>query len=269
MTLPQHEAPSADCAERTPVLQARHVTHVYGASDAQIIAVDDVSLTLYAGELVLLMGPSGSGKTTLLAIMSGLLRPTSGEVIALGQDLAQLSDPQLEDFRLRQCGFIFQEYHLLPALNARQQLEIVLRWGQGASARDARRRADEMLELLGLGRKGRLMPLQLSGGEKQRVAIGRGLVKNPQLCFADEPTGALDWERGQQVVELLRTAAHDRGVAVLVVAHDERIMPHADRVFFLDDGRLHEPAAAELQASRLEAAHAVPTIPTPSPRDMS
>src|SRR5262249_17885678 len=142
--------------------------------------------------------------------------------------------------RLRHCGFIFQGYNLFAALSARQQLEMVVRWGEGATAREARRRADEMLALLGLGRKGHLRPLELSGGEKQRVAIGRALIKDPQLCFADEPTSALDWAHGEQVVELLRNAAHDRGATVLCVAHDARIVPYADRVFYLEDGRLQD-----------------------------
>jgi putative ABC transport system ATP-binding protein len=216
---------------------------------------------LYPGELVLLIGPSGSGKSTLLAILSGLLRPTSGQVLALGQDLWQLSESQMEQFRLKHCGFIFQEYNLLPSLNARQQLEMVLRWGEGASAREARTRSEEMLTLLGLARQTEHMPLMLSGGEKQRVAVGRGLVKKPNFLFADEPTAALDWQRGQQVVELLRSAAHDRGISVLIVAHDERIIAHADRVFLIDDGHLHAATSDEFDAARLDGAHAVPEQP--------
>jgi putative ABC transport system ATP-binding protein len=151
-----------------------------------------------------------------------------------------MSDERREAFRLRHCGFIFQGYNLFAALTARQQLEIVVRWGEGASAGEARRRTDEMLTLLGLAKKAHLHPSELSGGEKQRVAIGRALIKNPQLCFADEPTSALDWAHGEQVVELLRNAAHERNALVLVVAHDARIIPYVDRVFYLDDGRLRE-----------------------------
>src|SRR5439155_17858925 len=132
----------------------------------------------------------------------------------------------------------FQGYNLFPALNARQQLEIVLRWGMNVGGREARRQADEMLGILGLGNKGRLLPAHLSVWEKQRVAIGRALVKNPMLVFADEPTSALDWAHGEQVVELLRAAAHERGATVLIVAHDSRIIPYVDRVFHLEDGRL-------------------------------
>src|SRR5205085_8635501 len=123
---------------------------------------------------------------------------------------------------------------------ARQQLEMVMRWGAGASAREARDRANAMLSLLGLAKKADLRPLQLSGGEKQRVAIGRALIKEPQFVFADEPTAALDWKHGEQVVELLRNAAHDRGATVLCVAHDARIVPYADKVFYMEDGRLHD-----------------------------
>src|SRR5262249_12908402 len=159
-------------------------------------ALHEVSLELYRGQMVLLMGPSGSGKSTLLAVLSGLLHPDSGQVVALGKDLWRLSERERERFRLRHCGFIFQGYNLFPALTARQQLEVVLRWGAGATGREARRRADEMLALLGLARKARLRPTQLSGGEKQRVAIGRALIKSPTFCFADEPTSALDWAHG-------------------------------------------------------------------------
>jgi putative ABC transport system ATP-binding protein len=190
--------------------------------------------------MALLMGPSGSGKSTLLAILSGLLRPTSGQVLALGQELWSMSDTERERFRLRHCGFIFQGYNLFNALTARQQLEMVVRWGEGASARDARRRTDEMLSLLGLAKRSHLRPMELSGGEKQRVAIGRALIKDPIFCFADEPTSALDWAHGEQVVELLRAAAHDRGATVVVVSHDSRIIPYADHVFHLEDGRLLE-----------------------------
>src|SRR5262249_9505181 len=152
----------------------------------------------------LLMGPSGSGKSTLLAALSGLLRPDSGRVLALDQDLWALSDKQRERFRRRYCGFIFQGYNLFPALTARQQLEMVLRWGNGLSSREAHRRTNTMLGLLGLSKKADLRPNQLSGGEKQRVAIGRALIKEPSLVFADEPTAALDWKHGEQVIELLR-----------------------------------------------------------------
>jgi putative ABC transport system ATP-binding protein len=228
-----------------PSLSASHLIRTFGQGETLSIAVNAVSLGISSGQLALLMGPSGSGKSTLLAILSGLLRPDSGRVLALGQDLWAMTDQERERFRLKYCGFIFQGYNLFAALTARQQLEMVVRWGEGASAREARRRADEMLALLGLGKKAHLRPAELSGGEKQRVAIGRALIKDPQFCFADEPTSALDWAHGEQVVELLRNAAHDHNATVLVVSHDSRIVPYADRVFHLEDGRLLEAEEEE------------------------
>jgi putative ABC transport system ATP-binding protein len=225
-----------------PILWGRDLVRTFGKGETMTRAVNGVSIDLYPGQIALLMGPSGSGKSTLLAILSGLLHPDSGRVVALDQDLWQMNDRQREQFRLQHCGFIFQGYNLFPALTARQQLEIILRWGQGATAREARKRSEEMLSLLGLGNKHRLRPGELSGGEKQRVAIGRALIKEPSFCFADEPTSALDWTHGEQVIELLRTAAHERGATILVVAHDARIIPYADRVFNLEDGCLVAPA---------------------------
>src|SRR5262245_33549331 len=223
-----------------PTLRGIDLSRSFGEGDTRTLALDHVSLELYSGQISLLMGPSGSGKSTLLAVLSGLLRPDSGKVIALGTDLWALPEREQEAFRLRHCGFIFQGYNLFPALTARQQLEMVLRWGQGASGREARRKSDEMLTLLGLANKKHLRPAEMSGGEKQRVAIGRALMKDPDFCFADKPTSALDWAHGEQVVELLRIAAHERGATILVVAHDARIIPYADRVFHLEDGRLKE-----------------------------
>jgi putative ABC transport system ATP-binding protein len=225
----------------TPTLQGKNLTRTFGQGETLATALNDVSLEMQPGQINLLMGPSGSGKSTLLAVLSGLLRPTTGEVYALGEDVWQMTDRQREQFRLTYCGFIFQGYNLFPALSARQQLEMVLRWGESMNRHEARRKAEEMLSLLGLGKKAHLRPAEMSGGEKQRVAIGRALIKDPMFCFADEPTSALDWAHGEQVVELLRAAAHERGATILIVAHDARIIPYVDRVFDLEDGCLKEP----------------------------
>jgi putative ABC transport system ATP-binding protein len=222
------------------VLKARRLVRHFGKDEAKITAVDQVSLDLYRGQVMLLMGPSGSGKSTLLSIVSGLLEPHAGRVMALGADLWAMSSKEREQFRLRHFGFIFQGYNLFPALTARQQLELVLRWGEGAPHREARWRADEMLDRLGLARKAHLRPGQLSGGEKQRVAIGRALIKRPAFCFADEPTSALDWGHGEQVVDLLRAAAHDDEATIFIVAHDSRIIPYADQMLHMEDGCLEE-----------------------------
>jgi putative ABC transport system ATP-binding protein len=206
------------------------------------VALRDVSLALAPGQFSLVMGPSGSGKSTLLAALAGLLRPDGGQVLALGQDLWKLTNPDRRQFRLRHSGFIFQGYNLFPTLTVAEQLEMVLRWGGGVSRREARERVAAMLGLLGLSRKAHLLPGQLSGGEKQRVAVGRAMIKKPAFCFADEPTSALDWAQGRQVVEMLHGAAHRGGATVLIVAHDTRIAPYADRLFHLEDGCLIERA---------------------------
>jgi putative ABC transport system ATP-binding protein len=224
-----------------PVLSGHRLTRSFGKGEEKTTALHEVTLDLSQGQIALLMGPSGSGKSTLLSVLSGLLRPDDGRVMALGSDLWSLADRQRERFRLQHFGFIFQGYNLFPALTARQQLEMVLRWGEGVSRREARARAMDLLDRLGLAKKSHLRPAQLSGGEKQRVAIGRALIKRPALCFADEPTSALDWVHGEQVMELLSTAAHDQESTILVVAHDPRLVPYADHVFHLEDGCLAEP----------------------------
>jgi len=229
----------------------------FGSGEMLTTALVDVSIDLYPGQVALLMGPSGSGKSTLLAVMSGLMKPDAGHVYALGQDIWAGSDQDRENFRLKNCGFVFQGYNLFPALTARQQLEMILRWGTNTPSREATERAKHMLALLGLAKKADLRPIQMSGGEKQRVAIGRALIKEPSFVFADEPTAALDWKHGEQVIDLLHAAAHDQGATVLLVAHDARIIPHADRVFTLEDGILNEGADRSLAHASHEsmAAH--------------
>jgi putative ABC transport system ATP-binding protein len=230
-----------------PTLKAFGLCRDFGSGETLTTALKDVGIELYPGQISLLMGPSGSGKSTLLAVLSGLLRPGAGRVLALDKDVWSMTDSQRESFRLKNCGFVFQGYNLFPALTARQQLELVLRWGKGASVREARDKADAMLEQLGLAKKANLRPIQMSGGEKQRVAIGRALIKDPPFLFADEPTAALDWKHGEQVIELLRSAAHENNATVLIVAHDARIISHVDRVFHLEDGVLLEGTEKPLQ----------------------
>jgi putative ABC transport system ATP-binding protein len=219
-------------------LVARNLDRSFGAGEEAVRVLSDVSLELHQGEVLLLMGPSGSGKSTLVAVLSGLLRPDRGEVMVLGEDLWRLSERARERFRLRHFGFVFQGFNLFPSLTASEQLKMVVRWGEGASRREARRQVGEVLELLGMGRRAHLRADRLSGGEKQRVAVGRALLKRPRFCFADEPTGALDWAHGEQVVRLLHAAARERGAVVFVVGHDPRLVPYADRVLHLADGRL-------------------------------
>jgi len=223
-----------------PLLAGRHLSRIFGEGATSNCAIEDVSMEVYPGEAFLLMGPSGSGKSTLLAILGGLLRPTGGLVTALGQDLWAMSGRERHRFRLRHCGFIFQGFNLFPAMSARQQLEMVLRLGEQISAEEAALRTNKLLALLDLRDKAHLRPVELSGGEKQRVAVARALIKNPSLIFADEPTASLDWTHGSQVVQLLCEAAHARGACVFMVSHDPRLHAFAERVYVLEDGRLRD-----------------------------
>jgi putative ABC transport system ATP-binding protein len=238
--LPAYSQRAAHRLRDKPTLQARALVRSFGEGETKTRVLHGVSIELYRGELSLLMGPSGSGKSTLMSIISGLMPPDSGQVLCLNEDFWRLSSQAQDQFRLRHFGHIFQGYNLFPALTARQQLEMVLRWGEGVSSREARQRAEAMLTQLGLGKKTGLRPGQMSGGEKQRVAIGRALIKQPDFCFADEPSAALDWEHGRHVIELLRRDAHERAATVVVVTHDPRLIPYADRVFYLADGHLVE-----------------------------
>lgn len=233
----------------------------FGTGETKSYALKGVSVEFRKGDLNLLMGPSGSGKSTLLAVLSGLLRPDNGAVGALGRDVWRMSETQMERFRLQHCSYIFQGYNLFPALTAREQLEIVLKWGEGCTPREARTRADRVLGQLGLTNKAHLRPAEMSGGEKQRVAIGRALVKNPSLVFADEPTAALDWDNGQQVIKLLTENARERGAMVLVVTHDPRLVQFADRVMELEDGQLSQQGTPAEVLNRSENIHDV----TPPP----
>jgi len=206
------------------------------------------------GEVTMVMGPSGSGKSTLVAALSGLLRPDEGKVMALGEDLWKKSAGRIDRFRLDNCGFIFQGFNLFPALTALDQVAVVLGY-QGLTKAEARARARASLEEVGLGPRINQRPSELSGGEKQRVAIARCLAKEPKLLFADEPTSALDTENGMIVTGLLQRAAKDHGAAVVVVTHDPRLEGFADRIIHIEDGRITSDARADGGVPRAPAGH--------------
>jgi putative ABC transport system ATP-binding protein len=204
-----------------------------------VTAVREVSLTVAPGEIVLIMGPSGSGKTTLLSMLGALLKPTKGTIQLDGQVISALAENRLPDIRLRQFGFIFQDFNLLSALTALENVALV---GQLAGMRNglARKRAAELLTELGLGGRLNFLPEKLSGGEKQRVAIARALVNDPALILADEPTANLDSKIGHEIMRLLRRIAREQNRSVVIVSHDQRIKDIADRVLWLEDGQFKE-----------------------------
>lgn len=216
------------------LIETIHLTKIYG-DGAGVRALDDVTLTVEHGEMVAVMGPSGSGKSTLLNLIGALDRPTEGQVLVNGQDLAQVRD--LDAFRARTVGFVFQLHNLLPTLTAQENVEVPM-LGQPISARERRQRARELLERVGLGHRLHHLPSQLSGGERQRVAIARALANHPPLILADEPTGSLDSQSGAEIMALLQSLNREQGVTIVVVTHDPRVARSAQRILTMRDGRI-------------------------------
>lgn len=212
------------------------VTKVYGVGEAAVTALDSVDFQAQAGEVAVIMGPSGAGKTTFLTIAGTLLRPTSGTVEIAGTKITQLQEKDLPAVRRKNVGFIFQSFNLLESLTALENVRLVMD-EEDNNARRANARARELLNMLGLSHRLRSLPKNLSGGEKQRVAIARALANNPDLILADEPTGNLDYKRGQEVMELLRQIAVELEKAVVIVSHDHRVREVAHRALWLQDGR--------------------------------
>lgn len=239
----------ADCDDLSPdclvsqAIAARGLNMIYRSGSQEFHALRDVSLSVKAGDIQLLMGPSGSGKTTLLSILAGILTPTSGRVYLLGEEITQMSSRELAKFRLAHIGFIFQGFNLFPALTAAENVEVALNL-QGIRGRAARQEAVTLLDQVGLASKAESLPRNLSGGQKQRVAIARALAGNPKLIMADEPTASLDSQSGHAVIQLLRDLAKKNGRTVLIVTHDPRIVDVADRIIYLEDGVLQPPNPA-------------------------
>ena len=220
------------------LIEARGVTKVYGSGRTAVRAVSGVSFSIDRGELVLLMGPSGSGKTTLLTLISGLLKPTSGEIYIDGVEITKLSQRELARLRLEKIGFIFQHFNLLSALTALENVMVPLII-KGVSQDEARERAEELLRAFGLGKRMHHLPESLSGGEQQRVAVARAVVASPEIIIADEPTANLDSKKGREVMELIQERV-EQGRCAVIASHDPRVESFADRVLYMEDGRLRD-----------------------------
>lgn len=218
------------------ILEARSLRKVYKEGPVTVEAVRDVSLQVSAGQSVAIMGPSGSGKTTLLSMIGCILQPSGGEVIIEGRPVRWEID-DLSHVRLHSIGFVFQTFNLFSALTALENVEVALDL-RGIRGPEARKRAREMLDAVGLGERVNFLPRDLSGGQKQRVSIARALVNRPPLILADEPTGNLDSKTGHGIIELLRDLVVRERRSVVVVTHDTRMMDLVDRVYQLEDGVL-------------------------------
>jgi putative ABC transport system ATP-binding protein len=221
---------------------ARNLTKRYGEGENAFLALRGVDLTVPTGEVLFVTGPSGSGKTTLLSILGCVLSPTDGTAQVLGLDVAGLREGRLAPFRRASIGFIFQGHNLIASQDAIGNVRLPLMLN-GVGSAEATRRAVAELEAVGLGDKTMRLPRDLSGGQRQRVAIARATVGRPPLILADEPTASLDAKSGREVMELLTRLARERGTTVLVVTHDNRIFPYADRVVAIEDGQLVQEAA--------------------------
>jgi putative ABC transport system ATP-binding protein len=231
------------------VMEATGVIKDLGVGVAQIRALKGVDLALKGGELTLLMGPSGSGKTTLLSILGCMLTPTEGTVRVRGDSIAGKSPEDLAKLRRENIGFVFQSYHLFPTLSAADNVRLALDV-RGESGADAKDKARAALERVGLASKTKNYPNELSGGEQQRVAIARAVVGDPSVILADEPTAALDSENGKAIMGILAAIAKDPGRGVLVVTHDPRLVPFADRIVHIEDGSIvREEAGGAAQKS--------------------
>jgi putative ABC transport system ATP-binding protein len=220
-----------------PVIAAHYLNHYYGTGSLRKQILFDVSAEVYPGEVVILMGPSGSGKTTLLSLIGALRSPQEGSLKVIGKELRKAPNRTLIQVR-RQIGYIFQAHNLLNSLTARQNVQMALQLHPKISERESKRRSAEILAMVGLGEHINYYPQQLSGGQKQRVAIARALVSYPRIVLADEPTAALDKQSGRDVVELMQSLARQQGCAILLVTHDNRILDIADRILYMEDGRL-------------------------------
>ena len=221
------------------IVDIKHLNHYFGNKSLRRQILFDINLTIKPGEVIILTGPSGSGKTTLLTLMGGLRSVQEGSVEFLAQELRGVSQHRLVRLR-RHIGYIFQSYNLLECLTARQNVQIGLELERKIFSVDARSKAEAMLQAVKLGDYFNSFPLQLSGGQKQRVAIARALVRNPRLILADEPTAALDSKTGRDIIELMRNLAKEKGSAILMVTHDNRILDVADRLIHIEDGHLFE-----------------------------
>jgi len=232
----------------TPIYELRDVTRSYGKNETKVDAVRDVDLVIERGEFVAIVGPSGSGKTTLLQLLGGLDRPTSGEVRFESRNLATLKESQLTSLRLGTIGFVFQQFNLIPTLTARQNVELALAPTMRMPA-ERRARSRELLDAVGLGKRGHHLPGQLSGGEQQRVAIARALANKPDVLLADEPTGNLDSATGKEIIGLLRELNVRSEQTIVLITHDADVAAEVSRTVRMQDGSIADARLAQPEAA--------------------
>jgi putative ABC transport system ATP-binding protein len=240
-------------------IETRELTKVYGSGHTEVVAMHDASVGIRRGEVVALLGPSGAGKSTFLTAVGLINPPTSGKILIGGVPVLDGPTPlvSLRRFRRQHIGYIFQKSNLIPFLSARENVQVAMELN-GASRRQARQRALELLDELGVAPRAGNSPSMLSGGEQQRVAIARALANRPSVILADEPTAALDSHRGRQVMELFRDVAHQHGAGVIVVTHDHRTLEVFDTVYEMEDGLIRQNLSNVPASSGSEQGHRGP-----------
>ncbi|MCD6449730.1 MAG: ABC transporter ATP-binding protein [Thermotogaceae bacterium] len=220
------------------LIEIRNVTKIYDLGDVKVNALRGINLEIKEGEILVIMGPSGSGKSTLLNLLGLLDKPTSGKIILAGKDVSSMNDNELAKMRNRFIGFIFQQFNLLPRMNAIENVELPMVYA-GIPKKERTKRAKELLEKMGLENRMHHLPSQLSGGQQQRVAIARALANSPKLILADEPTGNLDSRSGDMIINILKEL-NKQGMTIVVVTHDSEIAKIGDRIVHIKDGKIHE-----------------------------
>jgi putative ABC transport system ATP-binding protein len=231
-------------AKNQPVIAVQGVTKVYTMGDIEVRALRGIDVTIWPGEMVAIMGPSGSGKSTLMNVLGCLDVPTEGTYKLDGVNVSELSDSQLAEIRCRKIGFVFQSFNLLPRTSARANVELPLIYA-GISSRQRRKRAEEMLNLVGLGERLDHKPSELSGGQQQRVAIARALTNQPAMILADEPTGNLDTKTSIEILQLFQQLNREQGITIIFVTHEPDIAVYCKRVIYVRDGVVERDEARE------------------------
>ncbi|MCH8908203.1 MAG: ABC transporter ATP-binding protein [Candidatus Heimdallarchaeota archaeon] len=220
-----------------PIVEIKSLNKTYQVKSGDVMALDQIDLEINPGEFVGLIGPSGSGKTTLINTIAGLITQTEGEVVINGIDMSNLSDAEVREFRLNNIGMIFQEHLLVDSLTALDNVEIPLIFN-GENYKTRRKKARKLLKRVGLKKKEKHLPSDLSGGEQQRIGICRALMTNPKILLADEPTGDLDTRTGNEIIKLFKQIVEEDGISIIMVSHDPRHQKHFDRMIKLRDGKL-------------------------------
>ncbi len=220
------------------MIEIENLIKVYKRGDIEVIAIRDVSLKIDTGEFVMLMGPSGSGKTTFLHLLGGIDRPTAGKIIVDGKNIAIMSDKELTEYRKTKVGIVFQFFNLVPTLNAIENVMLPMQFA-GVPPSERKKRAKELLEIVGMEHRAKHYPDEMSGGEQQRVAVAIALANDPDIILADEPTGELDTETGMKIIELFKKL-NEIGKTVIVATHDLRLLNYASRVLYIEDGKIRE-----------------------------